>query len=136
VSCLLIKCCKYFVFCSWKLSGALYNNLIIACDLCFFSPVKFCSFNTLMYPSKNIYWQKLWIARPPQRVNQGNRNRLVRFGKGKQQNCILCTTPNIRSRAITIWFRWSFIFYLFINFISSVTTLSLSNIATYKLNKL
>jgi hypothetical protein len=28
----------------------------------FFSPVKFCSFNTLIYPSKNIYWQKLWIV--------------------------------------------------------------------------
>jgi hypothetical protein len=91
-------------------STKIYNSLIIACDLCFFSPVKFCSFNTLMYPSKNIYWQKLWpdiskVFRPPQRVNQGNRNRLVRFGKGKQRNCILCTTPNIRSRTITICSR-------------------------------
>jgi len=33
-------------------------------------------------------------------------------------------------------FRWAFIFYLFINFTSSVTTLSLSHIATCKLNKL
>ena len=39
------------------------NSLIIACDLCFFfPPVKLCSFNTLIYPSKNIYWQKLWIV--------------------------------------------------------------------------
>ena len=42
------------------------------------------------------------VIRRHQRVNQGNRNRQVRFGKGKQRNCILCTTPNIRSRAITI----------------------------------
>ena len=36
------------------------------------------------------------------------------------------------------WFRSDdpLFFYLFINFTSSVTTLSLSNIATYKLNKL
>ena len=30
----------------------IFNSLIIACDLCIFSPVKFCSFNTLIYPSK------------------------------------------------------------------------------------
>jgi hypothetical protein len=29
----------------------IYNSLITACDLCFFT-VKFCSFNTLIYPSK------------------------------------------------------------------------------------
>ena len=45
------------------------------------------------------------VIRRHQRVNQGNRNILVRFGKGKQRNCILCTTPNIRSRAITICSR-------------------------------
>ena len=45
------------------------------------------------------------VIRRCQRVNQDNRNRFVRFGKGKQRNCILCTTPNICSRAITICSR-------------------------------
>ena len=41
------------------------------------------------------------VRRRDQQVNR-NRNRLVHLERGKQRNCIVCTRPNIRSRASTI----------------------------------
>jgi hypothetical protein len=44
------------------------------------------------------------VRRRDQQVNR-NRNRLVHLERGKQRNCMVCTRPNIQSRASTICFN-------------------------------